>query len=399
MIASLKELDAGYHIDAAQIAALKAAAAQADNADASAQASSDGDSVVMLENDADEMDAPFKHEIIQENNVILHKVNLELLSGDRIALLGKNGQGKSTLIKTLVGDLKPVSGEVLIGKGIKIGYFAQHELESLNEDQNALWHLWRVDPDAKEKDLRTFLGSFAFKGDKVFDKVGTMSGGEQARLALALIAYQKPNLLLLDEPTNHLDLEMREALSVALASYSGALVLVSHDRHLVEAIADKLWLVDSGKVSEFAGDLNDYQEFLLRRAREFREQQQAAAAEANGKNTSAAKSSNAQGTSTNSSSSSTSSYKSKEQKQLEAQKRAALRPIKLKIEKEEKQMAAIDERLAEIDERMADSSLYESGKEELEALILERAKLTSEKEECEERWLELNDELEAAQAQ
>ena len=401
VIASLKELDAGYHIDAAQIAALKAAASQADkvNAAASYQASTDGDSVVMLENDADEMDAPFKHEIIQENNVILHKVNLELLSGDRIALLGKNGQGKSTLIKTLVGDLKPISGEVLIGKGIKIGYFAQHELESLNEDQNALWHLWRVDPDAKEKDLRTFLGSFAFKGDKVFDKVGTMSGGEQARLALALIAYQKPNLLLLDEPTNHLDLEMREALSVALASYSGALVLVSHDRHLVEAIADKLWLVDSGKVSEFSGDLNDYQEFLLRRAREFREQQQAAAAEANGKNTAAAKSSNAHGTSANSSSSSTSSYKSKEQKQLEAQKRAAQRPIKLKIEKEEKQMAAIDQRLTEIDERMADSSLYESGKEELEALILERAKLTSEKEECEERWLELNDELEAAQAQ
>ncbi|MDT3663996.1 MAG: ATP-binding cassette domain-containing protein [Anaerobiospirillum sp.] len=319
--------------------------------------------------------------------VVLKKVNLELLSGDRIALLGKNGQGKSTLIKTLVGALAPLSGEVVVGKGIKIGYFAQHELESLNEDQDAMWHLYRINPDAKEKDLRTFLGSFAFSGDKVFDKVGTMSGGEQARLALALIAYQKPNLLLLDEPTNHLDLEMREALSVALASYSGALVLVSHDRHLVEAIADKLWLVDSGKVSEFAGDLNDYQEYLLRKAREFREAQQAAAAEAQGKVMGAP-------------SQSVSSYKTKEQKQLEAQKRAALRPLKLKIEANEKKMASIEKRLATIDERMADSSLYEdSNKGELEKLILERAELNNDKETLEEEWLMLNDELEAAQGQ
>lgn len=315
---------------------------------------------------------------------ILSQVNLQLLSGDRIALLGKNGQGKSTLIKTLVGQLPPLKGSVAIGKGIKIGYFAQHELESLNEDQNAMWHLWRIDPEAKEKDLRTFLGSFAFRGDKVFDKVGTMSGGEQARLALAMIAYQKPNLLLLDEPTNHLDLEMREALSVALASYSGALVLVSHDRHLVEAIADKLWLVDQGKVSEFLGDLNDYQDYLLRRAREFREQQQALENEAKGKSRE------------NAPSASVSSYKTKEQKQLEAQKRAALRPLKLKIEAQEKLMDKLDKRLGQIDERMTDSSLYEGNKQELEALILERAQLLSDKEAAEELWLELNDELEVA---
>ena len=321
-------------------------------------------------------DGPLLHHSGTE--VVLSQVNLELLSGDRIALLGKNGQGKSTLIKTLVGELKPLSGEVVIGKGIKIGYFAQHELESLNEDQDAIWHLYRLNPDAKEKDLRSFLGSFAFSGDKVFDKVGTMSGGEQARLALALIAYQKPNLLLLDEPTNHLDLEMREALSVALASYSGALVLVSHDRHLVEAIADKLWLVDSGKVSEFSGDLNDYQEYLLRKAREFREAQQAAAPAP---------------------SASVSSYKTKEQKQLEAQKRAALRPLKLKIEANEKKMATIESRLATIDERMADASLYEdSNKGELEQLILERAELNGQKDTLEEEWFALNDELEAAQA-
>lgn len=358
VIASLKELDAGYQVSSVNLV---------------------------------DSDGPMAHHTGTGPEVVLKKVNLELLSGDRIALLGKNGQGKSTLIKTLVGDLAPLSGEVVIGKGIKIGYFAQHELESLNEDQDAMWHLYRINPDAKEKDLRSFLGSFAFSGDKVFDKVGTMSGGEQARLALALIAYQKPNLLLLDEPTNHLDLEMREALSVALASYSGALVLVSHDRHLVEAIADKLWLVDSGKVSEFGGDLNDYQDYLLRKAREFREAQQAAAAEAQGK---------VQGKVQGSPSQSVSSYKTKEQKQLEAQKRAALRPLKLKIEANEKKMASIEKRLATIDERMADSSLYEdSNKGELEKLILERAALNNDKETLEEEWLMLNDELEAAQGQ
>ena len=358
VIASLKELDAGYQVSSADLV---------------------------------DSDGPMAHHTGTGPEVVLKKVNLELLSGDRIALLGKNGQGKSTLIKTLVGDLAPLSGEVVIGKGIKIGYFAQHELESLNEDQDAMWHLYRINPDAKEKDLRSFLGSFAFSGDKVFDKVGTMSGGEQARLALALIAYQKPNLLLLDEPTNHLDLEMREALSVALASYSGALVLVSHDRHLVEAIADKLWLVDSGKVSEFGGDLNDYQDYLLRKAREFREAQQAAAAEAQGK---------VQGKVQGSPSQSVSSYKTKEQKQLEAQKRAALRPLKLTIEANEKKMASIEKRLATIDERMADSSLYEdSNKGELEKLILERAELNNDKETLEEEWLMLNDELEAAQGQ
>ena len=189
---------------------------------------------------------------------------------------------------------------------------------------------------------------------------------------------------------------MREALSVALASYPGALVLVSHDRHLVEAIADKLWLVDHGKVSEFSGDLNDYQDYLVRRAREFREQQQAAADAAAGKNRPAAV--NASGTTQGSApSASVSSYKTKEQKQLEAQKRAALRPLKLKIEQVEKEMAKMEQRLAEIDERMADSSLYEGNKEELEALILERAELNSAKEASEESWLELTSELEAAQ--
>lgn len=392
VIASLKLLDAGYPPSPAGTGATSAATAA--TAAAADTAEDTNDAPLALSGQCSDQPA-----------VVLHQVNLELLSGDRVALLGKNGQGKSTLIKTLVGDLKPLGGELIVGKGIKIGYFAQHELESLNEDQNPLWHLWRIDPNAKEKDLRSFLGSFAFPGDRVFDKVGTMSGGEQARLALALIAYQKPNLLLLDEPTNHLDLEMREALSVALASYPGALVLVSHDRHLVEAIADKLWLVDQGKVSEFGGDLNDYQEYLLRRAREFREQQQAAsnaAATAAAAGAAGAAGAGAVIPGAKAGLAPTpgaSAYKTREQKHLEAQKRAALRPIKQKIEAAEQKIAAVEKRLAAIDERMADSSLYEEGgKKELESLIMERAALNSEKDTLEESWLELTAELEAAQA-
>ena len=197
-----------------------------------------------------------------EQAPVLKNINLSILSGDRIGLLGRNGQGKSTLIKTLCSAISPLTGTVTLGKGIKIGYFAQQELESLDPNLTALEHLQRIDPNAREKDLRSFLGSFAFSGDKATAKVSTMSGGEQARLALSIIAFEKPNLLLLDEPTNHLDLEMREALSIALASYPGALVLVSHDRHLLEAIADKLWLVDNHKVSEFSGDLDDYKNYL-----------------------------------------------------------------------------------------------------------------------------------------
>ena len=206
-----------------------------------------------------------------ENDIILKKVNLMLIAGDRIGLLGRNGQGKSTLIKTLCSVLKPVHGTVTLGKGIKIGYFAQHELDQLSGQMSAIDHLRAIDHNAKEKDLRTFLGSFSFSGDKATQKVEDMSGGEQARLALAIVAYQKPNLLLLDEPTNHLDLDMREALSLALSTYKGALILVSHDRHLLEAIADKLWLIDDGNVSEFNGDLNDYQEFLNKKNREYKE--------------------------------------------------------------------------------------------------------------------------------
>ena len=318
-----------------------------------------------------------------ENDIILKKVNLMLIAGDRIGLLGRNGQGKSTLIKTLCSVLKPVHGTVTLGKGIKIGYFAQHELDQLSGQMSALDHLRAIDHNAKEKDLRTFLGSFSFSGDKATQKVEDMSGGEQARLALAIVAYQKPNLLLLDEPTNHLDLDMREALSLALSTYKGALILVSHDRHLLEAIADKLWLIDDGKVSEFNGDLNDYQEFLNKKNREYKEKLNEKTQTNPDKNLVSEKA-KAQ------------TYKTKEQKKLEAQKRQSLRPLKLEIEKLEKKMDKIKKSLADIDTTLSDLELYSKEPEKVEILSIERSKLSDELDECEITWIEKQDELEKA---
>ena len=318
-----------------------------------------------------------------ENDIILKKVNLMLIAGDRIGLLGRNGQGKSTLIKTLCSVLKPVHGTVTLGKGIKIGYFAQHELDQLSGQMSALDHLRAIDHNAKEKDLRTFLGSFSFSGDKATQKVEDMSGGEQARLALAIVAYQKPNLLLLDEPTNHLDLDMREALSLALSTYKGALILVSHDRHLLEAIADKLWLIDDGNVSEFNGDLNDYQEFLNKKNREYKEKLNE-------------KTQNQPKQNLFSEKAKAQTYKTKEQKKLEAQKRQSLRPLKLEIEKLEKQMEKIKKSLADIDTTLSDLELYSKEPEKVEILSIERAKLSDELDECEITWIEKQDELEKA---
>lgn len=318
-----------------------------------------------------------------ENDIILKKVNLMLIAGDRIGLLGRNGQGKSTLIKTLCSVLKPVHGTVTLGKGIKIGYFAQHELDQLSGQMSALDHLRAIDHNAKEKDLRTFLGSFSFSGDKATQKVEDMSGGEQARLALAIVAYQKPNLLLLDEPTNHLDLDMREALSLALSTYKGALILVSHDRHLLEAIADKLWLIDDGNVSEFNGDLNDYQEFLNKKNREYKEKLNEKTQKQPNQNLVSEKA-KAQ------------TYKTKEQKKLEAQKRQSLRPLKLEIEKLEKQMEKIKKFLADIDTTLSDLELYSKEPEKVEILSIERAKLSDELDKCEIAWIEKQDELEQA---
>ncbi len=192
---------------------------------------------------------------------VLPHVEWRLFYGDRIGLLGPNGAGKSTLVKSLAGDLALQRGGRYEGQGLKIGYFAQHQLEILRPEESALWHLKRLDPDVREQDFRDFLGGFDFRGERVTEPIGPFSGGEKARLALALIVWQKPNLLLLDEPTNHLDIEMREALAEALQDFDGTLVVVAHDRHLLKATTDTFWLVADGEVREFDGDLEDYKQW------------------------------------------------------------------------------------------------------------------------------------------
>jgi ATP-binding cassette subfamily F protein 3 len=194
---------------------------------------------------------------------VLEGLSLSIRSGERIGLLGVNGAGKSTFIKTIAGVLPPLAGSASFNKGLVVGYFAQHQVEMLRDDQSALWHLARIAPQTREQELRNYLGSFNFSGDMASDPVAQFSGGEKARLALALIVWQRPNLLLLDEPTNHLDLDTREALAVALAQFEGTLVLVSHDRHLLRATTEQLLVVRGGRVQPFEGDLDDYREGLV----------------------------------------------------------------------------------------------------------------------------------------
>jgi ATP-binding cassette subfamily F protein 3 len=194
---------------------------------------------------------------------VLADVSWSILAGDRIGLLGPNGAGKSTLLKCVAGTLAPRRGERLTAQALKIGYFAQHQVEQLRADETPLWHLARLEPAAREQELRNFLGGFDFRGDMVTAPVGRFSGGEKARLTLALLVRQRPNLLILDEPTNHLDIEMREALAEALQDYDGALVVVAHDRHLLRATADALWLVADGRIAPFDGDLDDYRDWVL----------------------------------------------------------------------------------------------------------------------------------------
>ena len=203
---------------------------------------------------------------------IIDNINRSVLAGQRIGILGANGQGKSTLVKTIVGDLPLLSGEVTEGKGLSIGYFAQQELDVLSLDDGALMHMIRLardkGPSGREQELRDFLGSFRFVGEMVSQPVGTLSGGEKARLVLAMLVWQRPNLLLMDEPTNHLDLTTREALSMALNEFEGTVMLVSHDRALLREVCDEFWLVTAGGVQPFDGDLDDYQKWLLEQSRE-----------------------------------------------------------------------------------------------------------------------------------
>ena len=309
------------------------------------------------------------------DKIILHQVRLSLEPGDRIGLLGPNGAGKSTLIKVLAGQLPLTSGHQGQAQGLRIGYFAQHQMDQLRPDDSPLRHLQRLAPEATEQALRSYLGGFDFAGDKALEPVAPFSGGEKARLALALVIWGRPNLLLLDEPTNHLDLEMREALGEALQDFEGALVVVSHDRHLLRVTVDQLLLVDGGRVAPFDGDLDDYPTWLLRRqprAEELADPDDAPAGE-------------------------TSAAIRKDQRRQEAEERKRLQPLRQRLQKLEARLDHLAARRAALETALAEPSLYEAeGKPRLLTLLADKQRLDTEQEEAEADWLITSEELEEA---
>ena len=306
---------------------------------------------------------------------ILRDVNLMVRGGDRIGILGVNGAGKSTLVKTLAGLLPVMSGQRRASKGLEIGYFAQHQLDMLDLSSSPLQHLSRLAPQTREQELRNYLGGFGFGGDRVTDAVLPFSGGEKARLALALIVWQKPNLLLLDEPSNHLDVETREALTTALAEFGGSMLLVSHDRHLLRTTVDSFWIVADGHVQTFDGDLEDYRDWLAQR----------------------------QQTIKNDPSTASSSPDRKQQKRLEAENRQRLstlrKPIEAKLAKVEKEMDALAREISALDQKIADPDFYSDAFRADRATTMTRhGELSKRHSALEEQWLELQTELESLQA-
>jgi ATP-binding cassette subfamily F protein 3 len=322
-----------------------------------------------------------------ETKTIVSDIKFSLQIGQRIGLLGVNGAGKSTLIKTIAGELMPLSGDAQFGKGLAIGYFAQHQVEMLRHEESPLWHLAHIAPTVREQELRNFLGSFNFNGPMVTSKIAPFSGGEKARLALALIVWQRPNLLLLDEPTNHLDLETREALTMALAQFEGTLVVVSHDRHLLRATTDEFIIVAEGKLQPFDGDLDDYKDWLFK--------------------TKLATKNNAIGTAlpkvTTKSASiiapPTVAAPNKDQKRVEAEDRQKLaarkKPLENKLKKLEEQIAKRTAQKLVIDERLANPEVYDSAnKKELKTLLTDQAYFKKELAELEAQWIEQQEALE-----
>jgi ATP-binding cassette subfamily F protein 3 len=314
-----------------------------------------------------------------EGQPILSGANLLITAGARIGLLGANGAGKSTLVKTLAGSLAPLAGTRAEGKGLTIGYFAQHQLEQLRGDESPLQHVLRVDRDlvarlggalAREQDLRDFLGGFDFRGEVVNAPVGRFSGGEKARLTLALLIWERPNLLLLDEPTNHLDLDMREALTLALQDYEGAMVLVSHDRHLLRATTDRLLLIADGTLGEFDGDLDDYRDWLAQRRRDQQAEREEPAT----------------------------SRRAQRRAEAEArqQRSAQRKPVERQIHALEREMEQLTLEKQRLESLMADPDLYaDARRDQLKASLLEQSRVNGRLQEVEERWLALQAQLEA----
>ena len=308
------------------------------------------------------------------DKAVLEKVKLQLTPGARIGLLGPNGAGKSTLIKTLSGELQPLSGRLQRGENLSIGYFAQHQLDSLDNQASPLLHLQRIAPTEREQTLRDFLGGFDFRGPRCDEAVLNFSGGEKARLALALISWHRPNLLLLDEPTNHLDLEMRLALTMALQEFAGAVLVVSHDRHLLKSTTDEFLLVADGRVEAFDGDLEDYARWLV----DFRARQQpAVTAEAGAEKTD-----------------------KRAQRQAAAALRQQLAPHRREAEKLEKALGQLHEQLAAVEARLGDAAIYDAArKDELRDLLAEQARLKVREAELEESWMTALEQLESLEQQ
>jgi ATP-binding cassette subfamily F protein 3 len=304
------------------------------------------------------------------NHKILSDVNLTLRCDSRIGLLGRNGAGKSTLLKAIADAGVTVSGERQASKHLAVGYFAQHQLEQLDADKSAFDQMMALNPNLSEQEVRNYLGGFAFHGDKVFESVQHFSGGEKARLVLALIIYQKPNLILLDEPTNHLDMDMRDALTMAIQNFEGAVVLISHDRFLLDATVDELYLVDSGRVQRFDGDTQSYHQWLKQNRWGKDESDKTAKPEG---------------------------IDRRQQKQREAQIRQQLAPIKKQLQITESSIEILQTELDQVQQLMADSALYDADrKQDLNQAIARQSDLKQRLEALELEWFELQDQLEQA---
>ena len=313
---------------------------------------------------------------------IIHSVKMTLRPGARIGLLGPNGAGKSTLVKLLSGEHEPLAGRRVVGRGLAIGYFAQHQLEQLRSDESPLKHMTRTEPRTREQELRNYLGGFDFRGNMVDTLVGPFSGGEKSRLALALMIRTRPNLLLLDEPTNHLDLEMRHALTVALAEYEGSLVLVSHDRTLLRTVCDSFLLVADGTVKEFDGDVEDYLAWLTAR-RQAQNAKPGAAPKAT-KVIKVAEPAPRRDMSSNS------------QKQQKGRQRpqGSRRPLEKEIERLDRDLAKWNNEKLGLDTRLADPELYQKAStSDLRTMAARQVELVQLIEVAEQRWLEVHAEL------
>ena len=305
------------------------------------------------------------------DHIILSGIRLRIAADARIGILGRNGAGKSTLMKGLAGVLPPLAGNIDTHKNTRIGYFTQHQIDALRGENSALWHLQQIQPDKTEQEHRNYLGGYGYHGDKADAPVGRNSGGEKARLALALIIAQHPNLLLLDEPTNHLDLAMRDALTLALQNYDGAMLIISHDRSLLRATCDEFRLVADGKLQPFDGDLDDYHRYL---------NEQNSAAARNTTNTD-------------------STPNRQEQKRLDAERRSRLRPLKQALEAAEKAVAAAEKALAKHKTTLADAALYDAAnKDRLKETLAAESAAQQTLAQAEADWLEAAEALQAAEA-